>query len=76
MTKDNTPQNMKDTQQIDLTATADVPTADGGVITKRILDLTPEDLHAIAEQYRAQVEATAHQARDDEPQAITPSDES
>jgi hypothetical protein len=42
----------RDTQEVDLTVLVEVPSPDGGITTKRLMDLTPEDLAAMAIQHR------------------------
>ena len=55
---------MKETQEINLHQTVEVPTADGGMVTKRLLELTPEDLRRLAERHRAAEAESVQRARD------------
>jgi hypothetical protein len=44
----------KPTQRVDLTELVEVPAEDGSVTRKRLMDLTPTDLEALARQHRMQ----------------------
>ena len=54
----------KQTQEINLDQTVEVPMPDGGTVAKRLLELTPEDLRRIAERHRAAEAEAAQRARD------------
>ena len=54
----------KETQEIDLSVAVEVPTGDGRVVKKRLLDLTQEDLRLIAEARRAREAEADQRARD------------
>jgi hypothetical protein len=57
---------MKETQEINLNATIDVPTPDGGSVKKRIMDLTAADIKALADQRQAREAQAGQQARPDD----------
>jgi hypothetical protein len=40
------------TQRVDLTQLVEVPAPDGGVTRKRLVDLSPADLEALARRHR------------------------
>jgi hypothetical protein len=53
----------KETLEIDLNQLIEVPTADGGTVRKRLVELTAEDVRALGERHRAAEVEADHLAR-------------